>query len=277
MLSGDTLSDHARADTNYPPLTGPIAAKERHRMNALFLTIAAICMLMSPYLALGLLVPKLPGIRTRWRAFKLLALCFVVFAIGAVGNALTATPEQRQAQARAVAESRTKAPDAPDESGLNEKQKQTILAAFDAKGFPAPQKLEITHSRLVATFEIDDDALRKMAAIDITTPKEFGSKAVILLRNAEMPLNLVDDYRVTINGPSPGPGLITRIGSARFSEGFRGMGVRIQVKTFGGVAVTSSGAYAVGSSNVSPLQAIPLHPEARATGECESSVWGALD
>lgn len=104
-------------------------------------------------------------------------------------------------------------------TALTTEQQQMIASTLRAKGFPAPQSLEITSGRLVATFEIDDAALALMVAAGISSPKEFASNAVIALRNAELPLNLVDSYRVTMNGPPPGPGLIMRYGSARFSEG----------------------------------------------------------
>lgn len=88
----------------------------------------------------------------------------------------------------------------------------------------AARTIEITDgNRLVATFEIDDAALALMVRAGIKSPQEFASKAVITVRNAELPFNLVDDYRVTMNGPPPGPGLIMRYGSARFSEGSRVM------------------------------------------------------
>ena len=34
-----------------------------------------------------------------------------------------------------------------------------------------------------------------------------------------LPFKIVESYRVTLNGPSPGTGLIRRYGSARFFEG----------------------------------------------------------
>jgi surface antigen len=112
------------------------------------------------------------------------------------------------------------------QAGLEQKQqdfervKQAIASALAVAGLPAPKTIEVTDSkRLVATFEIDDAAITQMAIAGVTSPKEFATKAVIIVRNTELPFDLVNDYRVTMNGPSPGPGLVHRYGSARFSEG----------------------------------------------------------
>jgi len=96
---------------------------------------------------------------------------------------------------------------------------RAIADALSEAGFPAAQAIEIDNGRLVVTFEFDDAALTLLEAKGFGSAREVASKAVITVRNAELPFDLVDSYRVTMNGPSPGPGLIMRYGSARFSEG----------------------------------------------------------
>jgi hypothetical protein len=49
----------------------------------------------------------------------------------------------------------------------------------------------------------------------------FGTNAVVAVREAMLPFHITEMYRVTVNGPSPGTGLIRRYGSARFIEGGR--------------------------------------------------------
>jgi acyl-CoA synthetase (AMP-forming)/AMP-acid ligase II len=97
---------------------------------------------------------------------------------------------------------------------------KAITTELAGAGLPPHQSIEITEGNwLVATFQIDDPALTQMSSAGITSPREFATKAVILVRNAALPFKVVTNYRVTMNGPPPGPGLIMRYGSARFSEG----------------------------------------------------------
>lgn len=54
----------------------------------------------------------------------------------------------------------------------------------------------------------------------VTSPETFARDAVLAMRNAVyvMPGASPDwAYRVSVNGPSPGPGLVNRYGSARLS------------------------------------------------------------
>lgn len=105
---------------------------------------------------------------------------------------------------------------------LNPSQTQVVNSALKSAGLPLPKSMEVTGGYLVATYELDvdnDAVLAGLASAGITSPKELASKAVLTIRNAALPLKLVSSYRVTLNGPPPGPGLITRYGSARFSEG----------------------------------------------------------
>lgn len=139
--------------------------------------------------------------------------------MGVGGNLMPESVRQEAALARDRRASRVREQKQQEQQQLDA-LKGAVTAALAEAGLPAAQSIEITDgSRLVATFEIDDAALAKMVAAGITSPKEFASKAVITVRNAELPFDLVDDYRVTMNGPPPGPGLVMRYGSARFSEG----------------------------------------------------------
>lgn len=89
---------------------------------------------------------------------------------------------------------------------------EQIDKALVAKGYPEPA-LEIADSGfLVATFELSGPR----------TPQElraYAEGAVIIIRNTMRPYHLTDKYRVVLNGPSPGEGLIRRYGVARFMEG----------------------------------------------------------
>lgn len=85
-----------------------------------------------------------------------------------------------------------------------------IQKALKAKGYPAPS-LEITDGGfLVATFELQ--------RAPQPSPRVFAEDALLTIRNTMLPFRVVDKYRVTLNGPSPGPGLIRRFGNARFIE-----------------------------------------------------------
>ena len=102
-------------------------------------------------------------------------------------------------------------------------QTNAIEAGLTAAKLPLPKTMEINDiGYLVATYEIDldDDAvLGQMVLAGVRSPKDMATKAVLTIRNAALPLNFVQKYRVTLNGVPPGPGLVHRYGSARFSEG----------------------------------------------------------
>jgi hypothetical protein len=88
-----------------------------------------------------------------------------------------------------------------------------IQQALASANLPGPSELVINDSGyLVATFEIADP--RSVAHLE-----RIATDAILAIRNAMYPLNVVTSYRVTLNGPSPGPGLTLRYGSARFLEG----------------------------------------------------------
>ena len=98
---------------------------------------------------------------------------------------------------------------------LTDEHRRAINSALSAKKYPRPISLEITDGGwLVATFELPGRAPGGSF-------EAFGTDAVITVREAMLPFKLVQSYRVTVNGPSPGTGLIRRYGSARFIEGGR--------------------------------------------------------
>jgi hypothetical protein len=96
---------------------------------------------------------------------------------------------------------------------LTTEHRNAIKAALRSKSYPAPTSLEITDGDwLVATFELS-------GRVPGGSLQRFGEDAVVTIREAMLPFHLVEAYRVTLNGPSPGTGLIRRYGSARFIEG----------------------------------------------------------
>jgi hypothetical protein len=98
---------------------------------------------------------------------------------------------------------------------LTQEHRQAIYSTLAAKRYPRPVSLELTDGGwLVATFEIS----RRAPGGSF---EAFGTEALVVIREAMLPYKLVDSYRVTVNGPSPGTGLIRRYGSARFIEGGR--------------------------------------------------------
>jgi len=96
---------------------------------------------------------------------------------------------------------------------LSIQQKSEIKAALQAKGFPAPNSLEINESGwLVATFVLSDPR-------SATYLESFATDTLLTIRNTMYSHSIVKNYRVTLDGPSPGPGLVLRYGNARFIEG----------------------------------------------------------
>lgn len=80
-------------------------------------------------------------------------------------------------------------------------------------GYPMPQSLEINDTGfLVATFEL-------RGRVSPLSVKTFAEDSIMAIREAMLPFKIVEAYRVTLNGPSPGTGMIRRYGNARFIEG----------------------------------------------------------
>jgi hypothetical protein len=96
---------------------------------------------------------------------------------------------------------------------LGEQDRGNIAAALRSEHLPQPKTLEVTSSGwLVATFELAPQEFRGSG-------QDFAEKALLAIRNTMYRYKPMHAYRVTLNGPSPGPGLISRYGSARFIEG----------------------------------------------------------
>src|SRR5688572_23329463 len=93
---------------------------------------------------------------------------------------------------------------------LTTEHRNAINAALRAKKYPTPTSLEITDGGwLVATFELG-------GSVPGGSLQGFAENAVVTIREAVLRFHLVESYRVTLNGPSPGTGLIRRYGNARF-------------------------------------------------------------
>ena len=98
------------------------------------------------------------------------------------------------------------------EPALSAEHRSEIEAALQAKGFPIPSSLEIESGWLVATFILYDP--RSAAYLE-----SFATDSLLVIRNTTRPHGIVRNYRVTLDGPPPGPDLVLRYGSARFIEG----------------------------------------------------------
>ena len=129
---------------------------------------------------------------TLTKPLPLIGLCWVILVLACGGIPRQATPPRY----------------------LPTEERDAIHAALRMKRLPQPVSLEITDSGwLVATFElrtIPEDGFRV-----------FGENALLAIREAMLPSKTVEKYRVTLNGPSPGTGMIRRYGSARYIEGGR--------------------------------------------------------
>jgi hypothetical protein len=96
---------------------------------------------------------------------------------------------------------------------LTAEHRRDIERVLHDANLPQPTTLEVNNSGfLVATFEVDRDDVRGSIRV-------FAESAVLAIRNAMYPHKVFQSFRVTVNGPSPGPGLVRRYGSARFLEG----------------------------------------------------------
>ncbi len=84
-------------------------------------------------------------------------------------------------------------------------------AALKTAKIPEPDSIQIDGRRLIATYQKEFSSIAGAQA--------FAETALLTIRNASFQKGPVEFYRVTLNGKPPGPGMIRRIGSARYSEG----------------------------------------------------------
>jgi len=96
---------------------------------------------------------------------------------------------------------------------LSAQNESEIQTALQSKGYPFPRSLEINETGwLVATFELSNPR-------SATYLENFATNTLLTIRNTMHPRSIASKYRVTLEGPPPGPGLILRYGSAMFIEG----------------------------------------------------------
>jgi hypothetical protein len=98
---------------------------------------------------------------------------------------------------------------------LTSDQRAVVLAALAGVGVKEGSitKLGIDDTGyLGVTIELADP-------ISASYLKSYATNALLAVRNAMYQRGVVDSYSVTLNGPSPGPGLVSRYGRALFNEG----------------------------------------------------------
>ena len=103
--------------------------------------------------------------------------------------------------------------ESPQVARLKNEDRTVIATALRDAQLPQPQSLDINDiGYLVATFEPTQPPSR-------ATAESFATTALFAIRNVMVQRNVVSNYRVTLNGPPLGRGLVLRYGSALFSEG----------------------------------------------------------
>ena len=86
-----------------------------------------------------------------------------------------------------------------------------IGRTLTAKAFTIPDRIEVTSTGFVtATYEVP-------ASLAIPH-RRFGEDRLLAIREALLPFGF-KNYRVNVNGPPPGTGLVRRYGAARFIDG----------------------------------------------------------
>lgn len=103
--------------------------------------------------------------------------------------------------------------DSQQQQQLSAQNESEIQAALQSKGFPIPKSIELNESGwLVTTFELSNP--RSASYLE-----NFATNTLLTIRNTMYPHSIVSQYRVTLDGPPPGPDLVLRYGSAWFIEG----------------------------------------------------------
>ena len=105
---------------------------------------------------------------------------------------------------------------APEEfSPLSKEQRMAVARALVAHEMPLMDELKVDLATgfIVATFTLND-TYRARLKISL---QEFGETGLIAIRSVLKSAGY-RNYRVNVNGPPPGVGLVTRLGSARSVE-----------------------------------------------------------
>jgi hypothetical protein len=93
---------------------------------------------------------------------------------------------------------------------LTPKAVQDVELALRAKAYTQPKLIEVSGAFVVVDYEVPDS---------LAIPhRRFGQDRLLVIREALLPHGY-KNYRVNVNGPPPGTGLVTRYGSARLIGG----------------------------------------------------------
>lgn len=101
--------------------------------------------------------------------------------------------------------------DAGAPSAMTAEHRMAIEAAHKPHAWELPVNVEISS----AGFVVADYQVPVTLAIP---PRTFGQERLLAIREALLPFGF-KNFRVNVNGPPPGTGLIRRFGSARFIDG----------------------------------------------------------
>lgn len=91
---------------------------------------------------------------------------------------------------------------------LTAEQLAAVAKAHEPHAWFEPKHIEVSSNGfVVADYEVPDGFL--------IAKQRFAEERLIAIREALLPFGF-ENYRVNVNGPSPGTGLVRRYGSARF-------------------------------------------------------------
>ena len=95
---------------------------------------------------------------------------------------------------------------------LTEEHRAAVSRELLARKLGEPNSLTTRDAFIVADYETTSLAVRLAGGAEA-----FGEARLLAIREALLPFGY-KDYRVNVNGPPPGTGLIQRYGSARFID-----------------------------------------------------------
>jgi hypothetical protein len=95
---------------------------------------------------------------------------------------------------------------------LTPAMRDEVFAALEAQQLGEPNSLMLRDDGwIVADFELSDTTLQRQH-------QTYGEQRLVVIREALLPHGF-KDFRVNLNGPSPGTGLVRRLGSSRYIDG----------------------------------------------------------
>jgi len=103
---------------------------------------------------------------------------------------------------------------AQEPTELTQELRAEIVSSLTSENFPEPVEIEMSDSGWLAVKMKVNTSADLMGA----TPKRYAETALLTVRNNLYEKGIEENIRLSLYGPSPGPGLVSILGTARMTR-----------------------------------------------------------